>query len=171
MSQTPIPAPLAAGACLALLAILSGFALGGVFGVAEEAVKGRLKSSAAAVSETVYKGDSAAMKAVADKSWVYLQRAHLHGGAMGAAALASILALMLLCPLDGPAKASALALGLGSFLYPLFWLAAGFKAPGLGSTSAAKESLELLSVPGAGLSLLGLCGALFCVARASLRRR
>ena len=38
-------------------------------------------------------------------------------------------------------------MGLGSLGYSMFWMLAGMRAPGLGSTGAAKESLEWLAVP------------------------
>ena len=51
----------------------------------------------------------------------------------------------------------------GALLYAIFWMWAGFKAPGLGSTGAAKEALSFIAVPGAGLALLGAAGSLFAV--------
>jgi hypothetical protein len=148
------------GAILALLAILFGFGLGGLFGAYEDTVKGSLRASADAVFDTVYEGDTQKMDAVVGKSWSYMKRAHLHGGAIGAAALAAIVFLALL---GGPGwlpRLSAVAFGAGALLYGLFWLLAALKAPGLGSTHDAKESLMLIAVPGAGLSLLGLLGTL-----------
>lgn len=164
----PVPGPIAAGACLSLAAIIFGFGIGGAFGAAEDAIKGRLESSGAAVLETVYKGDAAAKDAVVKKSWQYLNRAHLHAGALGTASLASIATLILLCPPGLAAQASALAFGAGALLYSGFWMLAGFAAPGLGSTGAAKESLSFIAIPGAGLCLLGACGTLFCVAKSRL---
>ncbi len=165
-----IPKTVAAGACLSLLAIIFGFVIGGAFGAAEGTIKKRLESSGAAALETVYKGDAAAKDAVVKKSWSYLIRAHLHGGAIGTAALASIATLILLCPLGPVAQASALAFGAGALLYASFWMIAGFMAPGMGSTGAAKEYLSFIAIPGAGLCLLGACGTLFSVAKALLVR-
>lgn len=166
-----VPRPVALGAVFALLSVLFGFALGGAFGAKEEALKGRLESSGQAALESVYKGDAAAKDAVVKKSWQYLLRAHLHGGAIGAAALGAIATLVLLCRLDFLAQASALCFGLGGLVYALFWLLAGFAAPGLGGTGAAKQALELVAVPGAGLSMLGAAGTLVCVVRDALIRR
>ena len=56
-------------------------------------------------------------------------------------------------------------LGLGALGYSAFWLWAGFRAPGLGSTGAAKESLRWLAMPSAGAMLLGTLCALVLVAR------
>lgn len=156
---------------LALLAILFGFVLGGLFGVAEDAVKDRLRASADSVLETVYAGDAERAASTVGRSWNYLKRSHLHGGGIGAAALASILALGLLCRVGRLEKASAIALGLGALIYPIFWLAAGFSAPALGSTGAAKEALNYLAIPGAGLCLLGLIGVLVSVVRSALATR
>ncbi len=160
--------PLAAGLLLAFTTILFGFALGGAFGAVEAPIKKRLETSGTAVLDTVYKGDVAAKDAVVKKSWEYLQRAHLHGGAIGTAAAVAILALILLCPPRPLEKASALAFGAGGLLYSTFWLVAGLKAPGMGSTGLAKESLSFMAIPGAGLCLLGLLGTMVCVAKATL---
>ena len=163
---TQIPRSVAVGACLALVATLLGFALGGAFGAAEGAIKKHLEGSGAAVLQDVYGGDAAAMDAVVKKSWEYLQRAHLHGGGIGASALASIVTLVLLCRLGAVAQVSSLSFGAGALLYSLYWLFAGLAAPGLGSTGAAKESLEFLAIPGAGLCITGLCGTLWAVVEA-----
>ncbi len=167
--ETPprtVPTSIAVAACLALLAILCGFALGGAFGALEDPIKKHLDDSGTAVLQSVYKGDVAAKDAVVRRSWGLLQRAHLHAGAIGTAALSSILTLVLLCRPGPLAKMSALAFGCGALIYPLFWFVAGFSAPGCGSTDVAKESLSFLAVPGAGLCILGLCGTLLSVVRA-----
>lgn len=166
-----IPKPFSAGILLALLAILLGFGLGGVFGAAEDQIKQVLESSGAAVLDTVYQGDVAKKDAVVAKSWQYLQRAHLHGGAIGTMALAAVATLLLLSRRGLLACASALALGAGALLYSFFWLWAALKAPGLGSTGAAKEALEFIAVPGAGLSMLGAAGTLLVVVKDALLAR
>jgi hypothetical protein len=160
---------IAAGACLAPLAMLFGFGLGGAFGAVEGSIKRRLDGSGAAVLQTVYKGDAAAKDAVVKKSWDYLIRAHLHGGALGTAALASILLLLVLGRAGTLEKSSALAFGSGALIYASFWLVAGLIAPGMGSTGAAKESLAFMAIPGAGLCILGACGTLVSAARACLK--
>ena len=165
--QPAVPKLMATGICLALLAILFGFVLGGVFGAAESVVKKHLADTGTAALQSVYQGDVAAKDAVVKKSWVYLKRAHLHGGAIGAAALATILALVFVCPGGVVARLSALALGAGALIYALFWLFAGLKAPAVGGTGAAKEALSFLAVPGAGLCLLGLIGALISIVKNS----
>ncbi len=159
--------PASVGLIFAILTILFGQGLGVVFGLNEDAIKGRLKASAEAVRDTVYKGDAAAMKPVLDKSWAYMQRAHLHAGAMGTSALALI---TLLCLIGTPRivlTISSIALGLGGLGYSLYWMWAGFKAPGLGSTGAAKESLKLLAMPSSAafcLATLATCIILACFA-------
>jgi len=153
------------GVLLAFLGVLFGFGMGGVFGAFEEPLKAGLKADAEAVAATVYAGDAAKVKEVLDKSWAYYKRAHLHGGAIGAAALAAILCIALVGA--GPwrlRQIAAIALGVGALGYPIFWLLAGARAPGLGSTGAAKDSLEWLAVPTAGLAFVGLVLALISVA-------
>jgi len=164
-----MPKSLLPGAILALLAVLFGFGLGGVFGAAEHTVKGTLRSSADAVMDSVYKGDKAKSDRVVSKSWSYLKRAHLHGGAIGAVALAVILFLAAIGQGRLLGTASSLALGAGALIYGVFWMLAALNAPSLGSTGAAKESLEWLAIPGAGLCILGTLGALLSALLAWLR--
>ena len=167
MSSHPVsnPRPLAPGIILALLSIAFGFLLGGAFGAVEDSIKGHLRSSAEAVLETVYEGDQEKMDAVVAKSWVYMKRAHLHGSAIGAAALASIVLLGLFGGSGPLERASAGAFGAGALLYSTFWLAAGLSAPSVGSTGQAKEALGFLAIPGAGLCLLGIGGTLLSILR------
>ncbi len=154
------------GLLLSLLGVLFGFAMGAAFGAVEAELKEGQRADAEAVLATVYQGDAAKMKEVLDKSWVYYQRAHLHGGGMGTAALAVILALSLVRGAPRTLrKLAALGLGIGALGYPLYWLLAGMRAPALGSTGAAKASLEWLAIPTSGLALIGLVLALACCAR------
>lgn len=154
------------GLLLSLLTILFGFVLGGLFGGLEDVLKGRLQANADAAEASVYTGDDAKKKAVLDKSWNYLQRAHLHGGAIGSV---SVGATLLLAALRRPRSRTrglvALALGLGAFGYSEYWMFAGFSAPGLGGTAAAKDAFEWLAVPSAGLLLVGLSAVIGLTAR------
>jgi hypothetical protein len=152
------------GLTFSLLTVMFGFGMGGAFGFLEDSMKSDLRASAEAVKDTVYGGDAAKMKEVVDKSWVYHQRAHLHGGAIGTAALAATLLLAALRKPSGALRAVlAAALGVGGLGYSLFWLLAGQRAPALGSTGAAKESLGWLGVPTSGLLLVGWLAVLATV--------
>lgn len=152
------------GVTLALLTVLFGFGMGGVFGAFEEPLKADLAARAEAVSGTVYGGDTNKIKGVLDKSWAYYKRAHLHGGAIGTAALAMLAMLALLArPKPSVRRYVGMALGLGGLGYSLYWLMAALAAPALGSTGAAKESLEWLAMPSAGLLMLGLIAVLVLV--------
>ncbi|MDP6636172.1 MAG: hypothetical protein QGG42_14835 [Phycisphaerae bacterium] len=148
--------PAKLGTFFAMLTILYSFALGATFGLFEDDVKGHLKSEAAAVKETVYKGDEAKMKKITDKSWVYFKRAHMHAAGLGAIALAVALLLGVVSSCSFCKFAGSLCLGLGSLGYSVFWMLAALKAPGLGSTGDAKAALVLLAQPAAGLCILGL---------------
>lgn len=152
----------ALGLSLAVLTLLFGQGMGIVFGLNEDSIKSRLKADTIDVRESVYRNDDAAIKAVLDKSWIYMQRAHLHAGGMGATAVSLII---LICLLPSSARTIipiSLGLGAGGLGYSIFWMWAGFRAPALGSTGAAKESLSWLAMPSAGafviatLTVLGL---------------
>lgn len=157
------------GLVLAFLAVLFGFGMGAAFGAAEDSLKGGLKSDAQAVLDSKYGGDAAKAKEVTDKAWSYYKRAHMHGGGIGAAAIAAILAL---AAVRGPSKMTMLAafgMGFGALGYSIFWLWAGCRAPGMGSTSAAKESLEWLAVPTSGAVIVGWLLATILIAGALFR--
>jgi hypothetical protein len=143
--------PVLPGLLFAVATLLFGFGLGIVFGFNEAIIKDKLAADAAAVVATAYAGDTAAAKAVVDKSWSYMQRAHLHAGATGTTAVALMLVLVGLGVSARTTRLLGLALGVGALGYSVFWLWAGFRAPGLGSTGAAKESLSWLAMPSSGL--------------------
>lgn len=144
------------GVVFALLTLVYGFGLGAVFGAAEEDLKGHLDTEARAVLEDTYGGDEAKLEKVTGKAWTYLKRAHLHANGLGTTALA-LIALLGLLPGRAPFRGfAALALGVGSLGYALFWMLAGLAAPGLGSTGAAKEAWEILAILTSGLCILGL---------------
>ena len=159
------------GLALAILTILFGQGMGIVFGLNEDAIKNRLKVSAAEVRDTVYKGDDAAMKAVQDKSWTYMQRAHLHAGGMGTTALNLIVLLSVLATSRRATSAIGVALGAGGFGYSVFWMWAGFRAPALGSTGLAKESLRWLAMPSSGAFVLATVVVLIVLIAVTLSRQ
>jgi hypothetical protein len=147
--------PVRIGLLLALLAILYGYMFGIAFGAAEDGMKADLKASGEAVLSTVYGGDEAALTKVLEKSWTYYKRSHLHAGALGASAVAQILLLSLLAVGPRVKSVTAFLLGFGALGYGVFWLLAGNRAPIVGSTSLAKESLEWFAMPTAGACLIG----------------
>ncbi len=161
--------PVLGGLLLGVLTLLFGFFTGVVFGLNEEAIKSRLNASAAAVESTVYKQDAAAAKPVLEKSWNYMQRAHLHAGALGAVTLALSLVLVLLGTSPRVAGAASLALGAGGLGYSVFWMWAGFRAPGLGSTGLAKESLAWLAIPASGAVVAATCAVAVILVMAIVR--
>jgi hypothetical protein len=155
---------------LGILTLLFSFGVGASFGAAEDSLKKALQQRADAVLATAYEGDAAKAKPVVEKSWSYLKRAHLHGGGLGASALVLILLLALAVGPTVPARIAATAMGAGGLGYSLFWLAAGFAAPALGSTGAAKESLAWLAIPSSGAMGLGTLATFVLVALALGRR-
>lgn len=144
------------GIVLSMAAILLGFVLGGAFGAFEHPIQDWLRSQGEAVLTTVYNGDQAALDKTLDRSWSYFLRAHMHGGGIGSAVLGLSLLLALLPAADKLRTGLSTAMGLGTLGYASFWLLAGMRAPVLGSTSAAKESLKWLAIPSAGLLLVGV---------------
>ena len=176
-SQTMTEGPLARlkgmkiGVFLALLSLLYGFGLGGVFGVAEDSIKDHLEAEAQAVFETVYGGDQARMDKTLSKSWTYFKRAHLHANGLGTAALAMILLLSCSAAAAGRLEQlTASLLGGGALGYASFWMFAGLRAPGLGGTGAAKETLQWLAVPTSGACIIGLILVLFLFGRVAFAR-
>ena len=150
-SQSGLVRAVLPGLLLATLTLLLGFGLGVVFGLNEEAITSRLASSAANAPAAVYHGDAALLKTVLSKSWAYMQRSHLHAGALGTTAVALSLTVVLLGVGATMARAVSVAAGAGGLGYSLFWVWAGSRAPALGSTDAAKESLAWLAMPSSGL--------------------
>jgi hypothetical protein len=100
-----------------------------------------------------------------DLRWAYRQRAHLHGDAIGTASLVASLLLVALRRASSALRAAiSAALGVGGFCYSIFWLLAGQRAPGLGSTGAAKKAFSWLAVPTTRLMLAGWVALLLVVA-------
>jgi hypothetical protein len=94
-----------------------------------------------------------------------MKRAHLHANGLGTTSLVLILLLGTLPVSAMIRRFVGIALGAGALGYSSFWLFAARRAPVLGSTHDAKESLSWLAIPSAGLLLLGLVAvlALFAV--------
>jgi hypothetical protein len=173
ISESLLPSLRAAsvGLLLAVLTIIFGQGMGIVFGLNEEIIKGRLKTSATEVRDTIYKGNDASIKTVLDKSWVYMQRAHLHAGGMGTTAFAFIVFVCLLGTSRLATAAISIALGAGGLGYSIYWMWAGFRAPALGGTGAAKESLKWLAMPSSGAFVLATVAVFFVLITAIASRR
>lgn len=155
---------------LGMLTLLYGFGIGIAFGAAEDDIRGSLKASASAVLAERYGGDEAKAKAVVDKAWSYQKRAHLHAGGLGASSLVLVVLLALACRPTLVSRAAAVLLGVGALGYSIFWMVAGFAAPGLGGTDVAKESFAWLAMPTSGAIVVGTLLTLVLVT-ASLARK
>lgn len=155
--------PVREGLLLAIVTVAYGWGLGIAFGGAEDFLKGGLKSSAEG-SLALYLAKSggdegaarASMAATIEKAWTYYQRAHLHAGAIGSVVIGLCLALAQINGRGGLRRGASLLLGLGGLGYSSFWMFAARRAPGLGSTGAAKESLFWLATTSAGALIVGL---------------
>jgi len=133
------------GVLVAMIAILFGGVMGLSFGCCEDTIKDIFKVDAEDALSEVYQGDQAKAKKVIKKSWVYMKRAHLHSQTMGVISIVfSLLVAWLNFPVFAQLVVSLLS-SLGSLGYGVFWLVAGFLAPGMGSTGAAKESVALIA--------------------------
>jgi hypothetical protein len=163
--------PIVPGLFLAVLTLVFGFSMGVVFGLNEDAIKSRLAASAETVLASEYDSDAAAAKAVTDKAWVYMQRAHLHAGSLGVVAVALSLVLVHIGTGRRVASALSIALGAGALGYSIFWMWAGFRAPGLGGTGAAKESLAWLAIPSSGAVFAATIVTLILLGRAWISSR
>lgn len=162
--------PVAAGLLLALLTLLYGYGLGAMFGLREEALKEGFRTKA----EVTFAGSADASdqaSRLAGRSWSYMKRAHLHANGLGASALAMLLLLAFLPAAERLKKLTALALGLGSLGYSTFWMFAAYRAPALGGTGPAKESLRWLAMPSVILLVGGLLVVLWMAASTLTRKR
>ncbi len=155
-----ITLPVKIGILLSVLTIVLGFSIGIVFGGAEAIFKDVLKANAEAVFDPVYHNNPDAMQRVLNMSGGLIKMAHIHANGLGIASLALIIMMTLFCPGGKIKDAASVCLGLGALGYSSFWMFAGFKAPGLGSTHDAVEALALMAIPSAGLSVIGLLSAL-----------
>lgn len=162
--------PALGGLFFSLLTLVFGFGIGIAFGAAEDKMKGSLAASAAAVRTSVYKDNDAAIKANLDKAWSYVKRAHLHAGGLGATAVALILLTVALGAPAGLTRAVSLGLGVGGLGYSVYWLLAAYRVPGLGSSTAAKESLSWLAMPSSG-AIVAATLAVTALVAARLRAR
>lgn len=163
--------PFLAACLIAVFGIATGAGFGVAFGAFEDDMKAGLKKSADAVLATTYGGDEAKAKAVVDKSWVYYKRAHLHGGALGTQALVLTLLLAALSSVSVRLRqTAALSSSLGALGYGWFWYLAGRAAPGLGGTSAAKESLAWLAQPSALAIVLGIALTVLAISLAFFKK-
>ncbi|MBW7996405.1 MAG: hypothetical protein FVQ81_07550 [Candidatus Glassbacteria bacterium] len=148
--------PVKIGILLALLTISLGFSIGIIFGGAEEIIKDVLKSNAEAVFDTVYNNDIDSMRSVLNMSGGLFKMSHIHANGLGIVSLVLIIIMMLFCPGGKLTDVASICLGAGALGYSSFWMFAGMKAPGLGSTHEATESLSLIATTSAGLLAVGL---------------
>ncbi|MBS0662736.1 MAG: hypothetical protein JSR48_05690 [Verrucomicrobia bacterium] len=158
------------GLGLAILTILYGQGMGVFFGLNEEAIQNQLKTSAAAVRLTAYNGDDAAIKVVLGNAWNFIRRAHLHAGGMGTTAFALMLVVGFLNPPRLAAWLIGIGLGAGGLGYSAFWMWAGLRAPGLGGTKAAKESLRWLAMSSSGAFVVATLAVLVLLIIAMVSR-
>ena len=100
-----------------------------------------------------------------------MQRAHLHAGGLGAAAIGVTLLVVMLDMSTMYTRLISIGLGAGAFGYSLLWMWAGFRAPALGSTHTAKESLAWLAIPSTGAVVVATAAAAVILAITLLKPR
>jgi hypothetical protein len=169
--------PVRYGLVLGLVAVLYGWSLGILFGAGEDWLRRGFVADAEA-SRALYvqkagseEGATAAIKRIDEAAFHYFIRAHLHAGAIGSIAIGASVVLALL---SVSARLKALAstlLGFGSVGYSVFWMWAGLRAPALGTTRAAKESLRWLAWSSSGALMVGAVLTLSLVTADLLLRR
>ena len=149
------------GAVLSLLTLLLGFSLGGIFGLFEDSLKAGFEKTALQTLASEPDPEAAAARL----SGRYMKRSHLHANGLGTSALALMLLTTGMTSGAGLKRLAGYLLGIGALGYSLFWMLAAFRAPALGSTDLAKESLNWLAMPTAACCLLGLVLVLVMVVR------
>lgn len=170
--------PVRFGLALGMLAVLYGWGLGVVFGAAEDWLRRGFLADAEAHRQLYLdkvQGDpeaaTALIKRMDETCWRYFQRAHLHAGGIGSVAIGASLVLAFLSASPAVKLAASTLLGVGSIGYPLFWMLAALRAPSLGATGLAKESLGWLAIPSAGALVLGGAATALLVVRDLLLSR
>ena len=136
------------GLVLAMCTLFMGAYLGVQFGRSEDQIKASLKETATA--SAAFSGNAEKIDAAAQSGWKYLKRSHEHFQGLGAIAIGLVLLVSASWIKPGLKTAAAIRVGLGAFIYPLFWYLAACRAAEMGK-HAAKESLELVAQFGAGL--------------------
>jgi hypothetical protein len=153
--------PVRLGLVFGLLAVLYGWGLGILFGAGEDWLRARFiadaeKNRAFYVQKAGNEeGATALIKRIDASAFTYFIRAHLHAGAIGSIAIGASLVLAFLSVRPALKTAASSLLGFGAIGYPLFWMWAGLRAPSLGSTGAAKETLRWLAWPSSGALIVG----------------
>jgi hypothetical protein len=153
--------PVRFGLAFGLAAVLYGWGLGTLFGFGEDWIRRGFVADAEASRHLYVRktGSEAAataeIKRIDEVAWRYFLRAHLHAGAIGGIAVGGSLVLALLSVRPVLSSLASTLMGVGAIGYPLFWMLAGLRAPGLGSTGAAKESLRWLAIPSVGALIAG----------------
>ncbi len=152
------------GLLITMTTLLMGVYLGVHFGKNEDDIKGYLKEKATA--SAAFKGDEKLIKKAVKNGWKYLKRSHEHFQGLGAISLGLILILSASWLKPKLKSLVSIGVGLGSFIYPLFWYLVAYKVAGM-EKHAAKESLALVAQAGAGLylvSFLAVFATVFCYA-------
>tara|TARA_B100000959_G_scaffold284914_1_gene357895 strand:+ start:1322 stop:1858 length:537 start_codon:yes stop_codon:yes gene_type:complete len=139
------------GLVLSMLTLLMGVYLGLHFGKDEDDIKKYLKEKATA--SAVFKGDEKEIAAGAKNGWKYLKRSHEHFQGLGAISVGLILLLSATWLKPVIKTLVSIGIGLGAFVYPLFWYITAYNAADMGK-HAAKESLALMAQFGAGIYAL-----------------
>ena len=153
--------PVRFGLVLGLVAVLHGWGLGILFGAGEDWLRAGFIADAEA-NRAFYvqkagneEGATALIKRIDASAFQYFLRAHLHAGAIGSIAIGASLVLAFLSVSPALKTAASSLLGFGAVGYPVFWMWAGLRAPSLGSTGAAKETLQWLAWPSSGALIVG----------------
>ncbi len=164
--------PVLAGLLLGLFTLLYAEFMASTFGLYEDDIKAALYEEALEHTEGIvvpgHEGESDLNRKVfktreeakkyADKAWVYLKRAHMHGEGLGAIAIAVCLLIGVTTLRAAVKRWLALVLSLGAAVYPWCWFYLGVVTPDKGKY-AAKADVHWIAVGSVTLYL----GALICL--------
>ncbi|MBR9729147.1 hypothetical protein ACFOD0_16780 [Shewanella intestini] len=144
--------PIRIGIMLCLVTILFGYILGGAFGAANSTIKGYFHQQVYVTHAQNFTSEQDKVTAY-NKAKAYIKRAHLHSGAIGSAALVTILALGFCGVSERKKKLTSIMIGFGASGYGVFvWTLMALMTPMIGK-SAAHELVAVLAIP-TGLALV-----------------
>ncbi len=153
---------------LPVCGIVFGTLIAVFFGANEEMFKNHIKSELLRSEQIVSISDpvkqEAKMKTEEEKLWRYFQRFHFHSTGIASMSLALLLLLFFAIEASQNEKLFwGLGVSASGFLYPFYWLLAGYFGPSIGR-GVAKEQFAIFGYMG-GVFLVAAIGVLYLLLR------